>query len=206
MSQIRALFAAAAVVVATAAPALAGPAIDFTTPTIDFTNGQWSLGFKFQANANVSVTALGFYDDGMNGLTESHDVGIYDDMGNLLASTTVTNADPLTGWFRYADIAPLALTAGDTYYIAAVTGTENYTWDPVGFTVDPAITFLGDRYVSSSVLAFPSFGPDGVTGYFGPNMLLDVPAAVPAPAGLVLLGCAAPVFGLRRVLRRKVAA
>ncbi|MBX9581570.1 MAG: hypothetical protein K2X87_14815 [Gemmataceae bacterium] len=30
-------------------------------------------------------------------------------------------------------------------------------------------------------------------------------AAVPAPAGLVLLAAAAPVFGLRRVLRRKVA-
>ncbi|MBX9581572.1 MAG: DUF4082 domain-containing protein [Gemmataceae bacterium] len=205
MSKIRALFAAAAVVVATAAPAPAAfQAIDFAAPTVDFTNGQWSLGFAFQANVNVDVTALGFYDDGMNGLTESHDVGIYDGMGVLLASTTVTNADGLTGWFRYHAIPTLSLTAGETYYIAATTGLENYTWDPIGPMVDPSITFLEDRFVLSSTLAFPVDGPSEVFGWFGPNMMLDT-AAVPAPAGLVLLGAAAPVLGLRRALRRKVA-
>lgn len=189
-------------------PALADtPAIDFTTPTVDFTNNTWSLGFKFTTNTNITVNSLGFYDDQKNGLSERHEVGIYDSLQNLLASTVVTTADPLDGFFRYASIVPLNLAAGQTYYVAGTTGGENYTWDPTGFTVDPAITFNSDKYVVSTVLAFPGDGPDNVHGYFGPNFKLDgsVAPQVPEPGSLALLvGVAVPggLLALRRARRR----
>lgn len=174
--------------VALATSAFAGlQGIDFTSPTIDYTNGTWSLGYEFTVGSSaVNVTDLGFYDDGKNGLTESHDVGIFDSSGNLLASTTVTNSDGLTGWFRYAAISPLTLAANATYQVMATTGSENYTWNPSGFWVNPLITFDGDRFTSSITLVYGN-STSGVNGWFGANMILESGSVIPAP-GAVLLG------------------
>jgi hypothetical protein len=150
-------------------------AVDFTSPTENFTNGAWSLGFEFTTNTAVTVTALGFFDGGQDGLAESHDVGIFDGVGNLLVSGTVTNGSALDGWFRYVWVTPTVLPAGAMYRIAAATGSENYTWDPTDFTVNPSITYIGDRYVASTTLAFPTEGPSEAAGYFGPNFKLTVP-------------------------------
>jgi len=173
-------------------------AIDFTSPTVDFTNGQWSLGFEFNVTTAYNVTALGFYDDLQNGLTESHDVGIYDSAGNLLISGTVAPGDSLVGWFRYVSVTPYLLPVGTGYRIAAATGGENYTWQPNGFTTDPAITFVTDRWVGSATLVFPNGGSDGITGYFGPNFDGE---PVPEPSSLVLLG--AGLLGFAKRLRRR---
>ena len=174
-----------------AGPAVAGVAVDFNSVNTDFTNGNWSLGFEFTTNAPVNVTALGFYDDLKNGLAERHDVGIYDAVGNLLVSTQVTNADPLTSFFRFHNITPLNLPAYQNFYIMAVTGSENYTWGTNGFVVDPSITFGVDMYFSpaNGVLTFPNKS-DGLTqalggGWFGPNFMTS---AVPLPPSVLLLG------------------
>ncbi|HEY9700408.1 MAG TPA: PTPA-CTERM sorting domain-containing protein [Trichocoleus sp.] len=165
---------------------------DFATST-NFNQGQWSLGFEFTANNNISVKSLGFYDDLKNDLTESHAVGIFDSLGNLLVSGTVNPGDTLDGWFRYSSVAPTLLQAGQNYFVAATTGSENYTWDVLGFTVDPNITFIRDAYAGSSMLVFPSGGPSVANGYFGPNFQFDA-TPVPTPAllpGLVGMGIAA---------------
>src|SRR5205814_8231350 len=77
-------------------------ALDFTSlgGGFDYTQGSYSLGWRFTANTNAEVTALGFYDDQKNGLTGNHPVGIYDvQTRQLVASTTVLPSDPLTGFF-----------------------------------------------------------------------------------------------------------
>ena len=69
------------------------------------------------------MVSLGFYDDLKNGLTASHQVGIYDAITcDLKASATVNPSGPLIGFFRYHDIEPVTLAAGRDYFAAAVTG------------------------------------------------------------------------------------
>lgn len=187
---------AAALATMTAAPENAqAAAIDFTAPTVDTTNNTWSLGFKFSTNKDITVNSLGFYDDLKNDLTESHDIGIFDEIGNLLVSGTVNPGDVLDGWFRYTTVASTKLQAGKTFFIAATTGSENYTYDPTGFAVDPNINYLGTAYTVSSSLVFPSFDSfDTTKGYFGPNFDYEATTPVPTPAllpGLVGLGAAA---------------
>lgn len=181
------------------------PAIDFTTAGFGFTNGQWSLGFQFATGAQGGrVSQLGFWDDGANGLTQSHNVGIYNMSGTLLASTTITNANALgADGFRYGNIADLILAANTSYVIAATTGNENYMWDPVGFTTSPLITFQGDRYTPSTTLAFPTLGPSGVNGWFGPNFIVS---EVPEPMSLALFGGLVAVGGVVARRRMKVTA
>jgi len=176
-------------------------AIDFTKPGSDFTNNTWSLGFTFTANQNISVTRLGFYDDRKNGLTERHEVGLFDMSGSLLGSAFVDNGDALDGWFRYDAVAAINLTSGTDYVIAATTGLENYTWDPVGFFVNPAISFVEDRFSLSASLVFPTIA-SGVSGWFGPNFQWEVSneGNIPEPGSLMLVGLA--LVGLSRVRRR----
>ncbi|MGM3308258.1 DUF4082 domain-containing protein [Anabaena sp. WFMT] len=176
-------------------------AINFDSTTIDSTNGNWSLGFKFTTNQDVAVNQLGFYDDLKNDLTETHDVGIFDDLGTLLVSGTVKPGDALDGWFRYTSIPTTILDAGKTFFIAATTGSENYTWNPINFTVDPAINYVTDVFSSSSTLVFPDQGSSTVSqGFFGPNFKYTT--SVPEPASLIgILGLGA--FGVTSLRKRK---
>lgn len=180
-------------------------AVDFSTPTIDTTNGAWSLGFQFTTNKTINVTALAFYDDLKNDLTQTHEVGIFDNIGNLLVQGTVKPGDALDGFFRYTSVQSTQLRAGGTFFIAAATRAENYTYNPNGFLVDPNITFQSSAFRLSDTLVFPGTVPggtpiavsstlqtsDGNQGYLGPNFRADAVTAVPTPAllpGLIGLG------------------
>ncbi len=97
-------------------------------------------------------------------------------------------------------MAPTVLDPGTEYKIVSVTGSENYTWDPTGFVVDPRVNFLLDAYYTppNGALTYPN-ASDQAVGYFGPNFMLD--SVVPVPGSLLLL-----VPGLMGVvgLRRKL--
>lgn len=141
----------------------------------DYHQGTYSLGWRFTANQDIQVTALGFYDDKKNGLIENHDVGIFDLNCNLLARRTVRPTNPLTGFFRYRNIPPVILPAGHDYYIAAVTGKENYAISVTDLIVPPALTFWGyaiyGNTQSTSDLHCPngSAGQQAFHGDFGPS-------------------------------------
>src|SRR5689334_23001463 len=126
-------FAVGAVSAAPAAWAAGTPALDISGlgSGRDYYQGaSYCTGFRF--HTNVTVTALGFYDDKKDGITGNHDVGIYDVVTHeLLATTTVVPSDPLTGFFRYHPLpAPVTLPADRDYFAQGVTLTDHYALQP----------------------------------------------------------------------------
>ncbi len=202
------LASTAALVLCTSYLAAATPAVNFTAADVNpafnvtFSNnaGGFDLGYKFTVNSAIQVTQLGYYDDFGDGMINSHPVGLYSATGTLLATATVTSANPLTGVFRYTPIAPLVLTPGD-YVLSSVAGydpgnpVDKYTHDPANITFDPSITFVGNRVLGGQAnnLVFltdadteTSIDPPLYYGWFGPNMMIEG-VKVPEPSTYLLL-------------------
>ncbi len=123
MKRLLAIAAAVLVLAITALPAQAAPLYSITNATgLNLGNPPFTLGSSFTVNTAMQLTALGFFDDGSNGLAESHQLGLWNSSGTLLATATVNAGvvDPLNGQFRYASIVPVTLLAGQSYTIGAV--------------------------------------------------------------------------------------
>jgi hypothetical protein len=124
------------------------PALSFNgyTPSWEYTQDSYLIGWYFQVNTPTTVSALGWYNDS-NGLSSDHPVGIYDiQAGAFIASTTVRTSDPLTGVFRYRDLAsPVTLTAGKSYAIVGVSYEDHYISfaQHNNIVTASAITYLG---------------------------------------------------------------
>jgi hypothetical protein len=185
---------------------LASPAAFADTAAITFdsisnvgSGSSWTLGFEFLANADLTVTKLGSWTQGVG--TTPVTVGLWDASGNLLASASVTTSSTTDGQFSFTDISAVSLTAGQNYYVGSI-GYTYYGWAPVNAASGAEITYVQDAWVSGgTTLAFPSstegFTTLGTSGFYGAN-LEYITAAVPEPstyamllAGLGLIGFAA---------------
>jgi len=159
------------------------------------TNGMY--GWSFSIVEPVTVTTIGWYDDGLNGLFHSHQVGLWPGGlntpgGDLIGTVTIpagTNA-PLDGVYRKMDLpAALTLAPGD-YIVAGTHLDENqdfvyfinpYVLDPTPgdprFRVGgPAIAFGNDfRRPDLFILAY------GLE--LGPMLFVE---PIPEPSGVCL--------------------
>ena len=184
--------------------------VNFTSPGVQNNPSMWNLGYLFTANQNVSVTALGTYDYNQDGFSQDQQVGLWTSSGVLIASTYVSNSDPLTGFWRFHNITPVNLVSGQSYVVGSQ-GGEGYTWFTNGMAVAPQITFNRDAFyyigdLSNSPLYFPTqtdgFGQGLGGGFFGGNVMLSSATPEPGtlalagPAFLVLAGLARRKFGL----------
>lgn len=189
----------------TASPAIADTAILGWTGGSSFPaySEDETVGFNFTANEAMSITALGIWNaDGS--IDFSHEVGLWDAAGTLLASVVIGPQTSAAGTFVYADTSGITLTAGSNYAIGAryrLGETDNYISGASGVSVDPAITFLGaNRSPNGSGFAFPSVS-DGTGGRFGPNFQFEsVNGAIPEPASwaMMLAGFGAVGYAMRR--------
>jgi hypothetical protein len=177
-------------------------------PTRYFTNVEsTNLGWEFTVNSPVTVWGLGYYDytadSGLaglsnscctaapqtsGGLTETHQVGIYNSSGVLVTSATVPagTAGILVNDFRYVSIAPAVTLAPGSYVIVATqenTGSEAAT-DPVVYTFStfntiPQITVPGggSTYTWSGSYGALTYSPgtSGYQAYMGPNFQATAP-------------------------------
>ena len=148
----------------------------------------------FTIGSAITVDALGIYD--MPTLTGSEQVGLYDSVGTLLGSTTVTLADPITGGYRFQSISPLALLPG-TYTVDAEVNSNPWAY---GVSSQAAgINFLNNDYLYASSLEFPTDVGGSGPAYFGPNFEFS-PTPVPEPLTLSLFG--AGLAGAAAIRRR----
>jgi len=150
-----------------------------------------TLGEVFRTGPKgMIVTALGFWDEGADGLAASHDAGIFQDAlgGSLLVSTTIPSgtAGNLVGDFRYQPITPVALLPNTYYTVGAqfAAGSDRFIDQNAGTVfdltgLDRATNTRAARWVSSATLAYPNNQASLNTGYIGPNLLYQVAAGTP---------------------------
>jgi hypothetical protein len=168
--------------------------IDFSSSSGFDSASRYVLGWEFTVSAPITVDALGALDRGGDGFAYGpQQVGLWKTDGTLLASVSVTSDDPLTSWWRFADITPITLEAGESYIVASQ-GGEGYLFFANGTTA-PGVTYVQDRHSGDigtppyTELYFPNY-TDSYTvvtnaGYFGGNFMMS---AVPVPPSVFLLG------------------
>src|SRR5215472_5758227 len=187
--------AAVSITVASQASAATAPLWEWNSTGVAFTNGDWDLGQVFTANRTVEITALGYYDqgllDGGAGFSGDHAVALYDSIGNLLASASVSSADAGIGHFRFARLqSPVFLTQGQTYTLNGQSGGDNYAFNDTGWAANSDISYVGYNYAFGAGDSFQGTWTANVgisDGFHGPNALV---VAVPEPAtwAMMLIG------------------
>lgn len=146
-------------------------------------------GWAFTVSSPIVVTHLGLYATSA-GLVHSHNIGIWEDNGALLATGTVTPGSG-AGW-HWISISSTTLVAGNY-----VIGAEYHYDDSSPSLPDPDTGYIyathstgsGITYVEGRI-GFPGFSrPDEASfddGLFGPNFQYHSPSSVPEPALLQL--------------------
>ena len=138
----------------------------------------YTCGFLFTALADVSVQALGQWDENLDGLSIGTPVGLWSSDGTLLASVVVPSgtAAPLTGAYPLRpDLARPADRGAGEYVIASAQASGGApVFGPAGalavlMPVEGRVVFAG-----AAVLAFPS---SSRTTLFGGGNFLFVPPA-----------------------------
>ena len=159
-------------------------AISGGTTTFNGAKGN-SAGYSFTVTGTKTVAALGFWDEGGDGLANSHGVGLWTDAGSLLTSVNVTNTSgtiygSADGNWRTELITPLVLKAGvyrlGTFYNGNDADAIRYHLFP---TESEGVT-VNDCYQIYPVsgLTFPNslLVPPG-KGLYGPMAFSSAPEA-----------------------------
>jgi len=201
----------------------AGPILQGGTEvlTTGFYLPNFMQGYDFVPTTNQSLTALGFWDEGSNGLPRSFQVGLWlTATQTLLASAVIDNADPIdpsvtiaNGQYRYETLAsPVALSSGTTYTLAWQVGGP----DPLAATdalflvhsslsLDPNVTVPNQvRALGTAAFSFPT--TTAVAGnFFRGNVNAQLTTtAIPEPPSFTLcgLGIACVYFVRSRIIRK----
>ena len=215
---IRNLTAAILIAFLTVSCASADVAVSFSGTNLGFADGESRmLGWEFTVGgSDLRVTDLGFQDFNVDGLLESHEVGIWRLSDQALITSAVVpsgTAGTLDGFFRYQTISTTAtLDSGTTYVIAGLDrGIDPHVWDVEiagfpnrsvnDFSVNPLVSIgaPGTAYGPfQGAFGFPvSFGdPVGRAALLGPNFRFST---VPEPSAAVLL----TLIGLGCCTRRR---
>ena len=191
------------------------PIMDITGGLAESANGgsNATQGFGFDLTSTTLITGLGIFDVGSDGLTNSHQVGLWTSGGTLLASTTVDNGAQVVsstssfGRWLEKDITPLALTPG-SYILGAfyLDSDTNPTEDQIVFSAVassiPGVSYSHWAFTGDPSFAFPALdlgGDASSASIFGPMAFVGAASSVPEPGTLGLcLGVAVCVVVAQR--------
>jgi hypothetical protein len=191
----------------------AGPGI------VNSSGSDTTWGYDFTVGLNpLMITSLGLW-DGPNtspgstgdGFDSTHEIGLWDISGNLLATTTMQmgTVDPLIGEFRYSSVlittnpGPVILSANTTYVLGAHFISDSVSFDTFRrnlsgdqATFDPAVSAGDGRFSGGTGFNFPS-GDAGPGSFVGPNAMFTSVPDGGASTLLLMVIAMVVVFGFR---------
>ncbi len=184
-----------------------------STVAISITGGETSnlidhrtVGWAFSLAQPIQVNALGWYDHNADGLSVSHEIGLWDDASQMLLtsiSIPAGTATTLIDSFRYVGLATPPTLLPGRYVVGGVAiAPPDTIVDAASVMTAPGITYLQNRGADpfSLTLLFPGQTiPSREAGFLGANFTFTV---VPEPStyAMVALG----VLGLGwRINRRR---
>ena len=142
-----------------------------------------TFGWSFTANSDINVVDLGVFDDSQNGLTDSHQVGIWDSSGTLLVSATVPSGTGATldDQFRTVSVSSTELLAGQKYFIGTLYTTFNdpllLQGDALNFATASQITYDNATFALGTTLKILHPSPVLLRRFLGPRLSLRRSAA-----------------------------
>lgn len=184
-------------------------AVDLDTPGTAYTSAPYTLGFEFTLLSAASVDKLGVYDWNSDGLESSAQVGLWAADGTLLALAAIGagTSGELIDQFRYANVAPVALSAGTLYVVGAYmvsdvvgTATSLGTGQSGTGSFNPLLGSVNDRYSNFDyAFGFPTFSNSTGGAWLGANLNFGA-GGVPEPAtwAMMIAGFGLVGFAARR--------
>lgn len=176
-----------------------------------YTNGM--IGWSFFVTEPLTITGVGWYDYGHDGLIDSHQIGIWKELSglprdqlfmltnmSLLASATIAAGAeaPLSGPWRTVEIPHLTLEPGgyevagtfrndpgDIFKFASVVGGDLILPDPRIQIAAPTFSF-GDEFRA------PDQGVLYYGVHLGPMLFMEIPEPTVMPLllwAMLVLGC-----------------
>ncbi len=159
-----------------------------------------AIGWQFTALSDMTVTHLGVLDLDEPGLSDRHTIGLFNEAGDLLVSTSLgagLSGDLYLGSMIYDAVGLTMLEQGETYYILADNWTQDrygWGWDAVSYSDDVEWTNFSET-TGPSIFDTVLHYYDGEPGTLGPGFLYQV---APSPGALALLGLAGCAARRRR--------
>lgn len=160
-----------------------------------------TAGYQFSTTLFFQVNALGVQD--FPSFSAPVEAGIWDSVGNLLASVNINPTDTLVSGYRYASIlSPIVIGPG-TYTLGIFTSTNFQYSSNNGITTLSGITYAqGPLVATSTSLARPTDSiPLVGNGFFGPN--LDVTQVPELDAASACMPMFTLTLGLAATRRRR---
>ncbi|GAB4198696.1 MAG: hypothetical protein Tsb002_33800 [Wenzhouxiangellaceae bacterium] len=156
-------------------------------------DGNFTLGWEFSTDREITISQLGFRDDNGDGVlngTQAMRIAIFQTQaagGAILAETTIpVNRAADADGVVYSDTltSPLTIPAG-TYVIGALTetGGEPYRQLPAGTAINFAdgVTFVRELANPGTTFQHPENWTGGTMAWFGPSFIFSDGSSGPGP-------------------------